>query len=181
MGAHDGEQSGHPPLHPSIVVEPGVELTTGNDGTTTLSPLIEDAIVGQLGMPFPNVPEIANISEFGSAALRSTLPDLAPQSGATFATLEAMTTAIKSRTEPSSFGALIAKLRRERGWDISELARKAGLNRSIVERVENGATQKPHAPTVKAFADVFDLTVAELEAGGKASDHGRNRSADHKG
>lgn len=49
-----------------------------------------------------------------------------------------------------------------RGWDIGELARRAGVSRTTLSQLLNGHTDRPHGTTLKQLADALDLDVEEL-------------------
>jgi len=52
--------------------------------------------------------------------------------------------------------------RLERGWSASELARRAGVNRSFVSRIESGEATRPSGQVLQRLAQALDTTVAEL-------------------
>lgn len=167
------------PLLPTIVIADGVELAEHDDGRLEVRRV--DAPLGQFGMALvTESPQIATNTVSPFATPSNGPPHSAPQSHMRLCDAEAMTSAITPRTDPSPLGIYIAKLRDERGWGITRLAREAGLNRSMVERVEKGDTQKPQASTIKAFADAFGMSVAELRAGGEASEHGTSDGEDRR-
>lgn len=47
-----------------------------------------------------------------------------------------------------------------RGWSRSELARRAGVNRSTIARL-GSSTDRPYAPTVRALARALDIDPVE--------------------
>jgi len=47
-----------------------------------------------------------------------------------------------------------------RGWDKSVLAKKAGINHSLVVRAEQGGSVRP--ATAKALADALDVSVFDI-------------------
>jgi transcriptional regulator with XRE-family HTH domain len=91
-----------------------------------------------------------------------------------------MTCATTPYTGPSGLGIYIRKQRRERGWDVVDLARKAGLNRKLIYRIENGSTRTASPRNLRKLADVFDMSVADLEASGEASEHGNDTGENHR-
>ena len=65
------------------------------------------------------------------------------------------------REKRTVFGRNVARLRKNRGWSIEDLARKLGLDRSNVQRHESGKT-RPHPTTQKKYADALEVKVEEL-------------------
>lgn len=53
-------------------------------------------------------------------------------------------------------------LRYERGLSRVEVAESAGVPLNTLVRLESGGTTRPSAPTAKALADFYEITVAEL-------------------
>ncbi len=58
----------------------------------------------------------------------------------------------------------VFKLREERGWTQSELARRAGLSRTTLSHLEGGATRTPSSPTLRRLARAFGISVHDLLA-----------------
>lgn len=58
--------------------------------------------------------------------------------------------------------------RRARGWDQSELARRAGVSPSYISRIESGAHKQPSAQKLRLIADALRVPVAELIDGPQA-------------
>lgn len=54
------------------------------------------------------------------------------------------------------------RLRRERGWSQTELAKRAGLSRGAVANLEIGAVRSPDEDTVSALAAALETTAAAL-------------------
>ena len=67
------------------------------------------------------------------------------------------------REKRTVFGRNVARLRKNLGWSIEDLARKLGLDRSNVQRHESGKTS-PHPTTQKKYADALEVKVEELFA-----------------
>jgi transcriptional regulator with XRE-family HTH domain len=61
-----------------------------------------------------------------------------------------------------ALGARVAKARGRRGWDQSELARRAGLSPSYVSRLENAGFTRPSLLKVQAFAAALGCRLADL-------------------
>lgn len=53
-------------------------------------------------------------------------------------------------------------LRFERGLTLEAVAEATGVGRQTLMRLERGDTTKPSAPTVKALADFYEVSVSEL-------------------
>lgn len=53
-------------------------------------------------------------------------------------------------------------LRYERGLTRNEVAEQSGVPLRTVRALENGQSNRPSAPTAKALADFYGITVAEL-------------------
>ena len=62
----------------------------------------------------------------------------------------------------NDFGAIIRRMRRERGWNQDELAERSGLSRVTVAKYETYAKKRPAASTVAAIARAFGVSVAVL-------------------
>ena len=62
-----------------------------------------------------------------------------------------------------SIGTRISQLRQDRGWTQKELAEKVGIGSNHVSRIETGK-MKPRRSTMKAIADVFEISLEDLEA-----------------
>ena len=69
-----------------------------------------------------------------------------------------------SDTSDSSveLAAKIASLVEERGWNMEEFARQAGLNRLTVRQIVQGGQRRLHNATVSACARALGLSVNEL-------------------
>lgn len=61
-----------------------------------------------------------------------------------------------------SIGPHIIRLRTAKGWSLSELARQAGVTKSLVSRLENGVTVNSKIETLKAIASALDIDTSEL-------------------
>jgi hypothetical protein len=65
-------------------------------------------------------------------------------------------------TRQSALGRNIDRLRKERGWTFEELADKMDLTKEVVnDHINNGA--RPRVKNLSKYADVFGVTVEELE------------------
>lgn len=53
-------------------------------------------------------------------------------------------------------------LRYERGLTREAVAAASGVNTQTLKRLENDDTERPSAPTAKALADFYEMSVAEL-------------------
>lgn len=51
-------------------------------------------------------------------------------------------------------------IRFEHGLTVSELSKRAGVARQTISNLENG--DEPNAPTAKALADAYGMSVREL-------------------
>lgn len=60
----------------------------------------------------------------------------------------------------------ITKLREQRGWSQSELARRIGVSSSMVNMYEHG-TNRPRMATLERMAAAFGISVPELITGEK--------------
>ena len=71
---------------------------------------------------------------------------------------------MKTETTYSAIlGKILARKRKERGWDQAEIAQKTGINRSSWSRLENGETA-PDAIQLAKIADAFGMKSKELFA-----------------
>lgn len=59
------------------------------------------------------------------------------------------------------FGAIVTRLRMERGWTIADLARLSGLNATWLGVLERGGNV-PSLATIFQLAEVFGVKAAEL-------------------
>jgi transcriptional regulator with XRE-family HTH domain len=55
----------------------------------------------------------------------------------------------------------IRRLRKERGWSLSELARRTNMTKSIMSLIENGR-RHPSTKTLDAIAAAFEVEVGDL-------------------
>jgi transcriptional regulator with XRE-family HTH domain len=62
-------------------------------------------------------------------------------------------------------GETIHRLRKERGWSTSALARRAGISTAEISRLEKGQGTGPSWRTLEGLAKAFSLSVSELTAG----------------
>jgi transcriptional regulator with XRE-family HTH domain len=63
----------------------------------------------------------------------------------------------------ATLGACLRRLRAERGWSISELARRAGLWRQTIRDLENDAHRRPATYSIDHVAQAFGLTFDQLQ------------------
>jgi transcriptional regulator with XRE-family HTH domain len=61
-----------------------------------------------------------------------------------------------------ALGKRVAQARARRGWDQSELARRAGLSPSYVSRLENAGFTRPSLLKVRAIASALGCRLADL-------------------
>jgi transcriptional regulator with XRE-family HTH domain len=59
------------------------------------------------------------------------------------------------------FGAIIQRLRLERGWTLTKCAQRCGMNATYLGVLEKGGNM-PSLATLFEFADVFGMDAAEL-------------------
>jgi transcriptional regulator with XRE-family HTH domain len=69
--------------------------------------------------------------------------------------------------DPAEVGRRIAVLRRERGMNMVELSRAAGVSPSMISQIERGRAL-PSVSTLYAIAEALALTVHDLFASGRA-------------
>jgi transcriptional regulator with XRE-family HTH domain len=50
----------------------------------------------------------------------------------------------------------------EKGWSASELARRAGIARSHISRIESGERPRPSADVLHRLAEALETSVADL-------------------
>ncbi len=70
-------------------------------------------------------------------------------------------------------GRRLADIRAFKGWRVAELARRTGLNRAEISRLENEITKDPRVSTVEALAEQLDVTGEYLQGYGPEMDVGR--------
>ncbi|HEX9984112.1 MAG TPA: helix-turn-helix transcriptional regulator [Thermoanaerobaculia bacterium] len=63
--------------------------------------------------------------------------------------------------DAARFGALVARLRNERGWSLADLSRGSGMNASWLSVLERGLNM-PSLATILKLAGVFGVEAAEL-------------------
>ena len=56
----------------------------------------------------------------------------------------------------------LRRLRLQRGWNVEELARRAGVSRTTMYLLEKGITATPRAKTLQQIARTLDVPVEEL-------------------
>ncbi len=64
--------------------------------------------------------------------------------------------------EPGPLGRNIARLRQERGWPQSELARRSGVSQGFVSRLESGDSMQTLVGVAAALARALGVTVDDL-------------------
>lgn len=52
----------------------------------------------------------------------------------------------------------------QRGWDLGELARRAGVSRTTLYHLERGSTQRPQTKTLHRLARALEIDPAEFES-----------------
>ncbi|WP_426444203.1 helix-turn-helix domain-containing protein [Brevibacillus laterosporus] len=62
----------------------------------------------------------------------------------------------------TSLGELIKMKREDTEISLSELGRLSGVHKSALARIENGETKQPKLQTIKAIADVLELSYKEI-------------------
>lgn len=69
----------------------------------------------------------------------------------------------RSVPDPSArrFGAIIRRLREERGWTLVTFGRKAGMNATYLGFLERGENV-PSLTVILRLANVFDVAAADL-------------------
>jgi transcriptional regulator with XRE-family HTH domain len=60
-------------------------------------------------------------------------------------------------------GDVIRKLRQESGLKLKQVAERAGINLSVIHKLEMRHTKEPERATLQKLAAVFGLTVRQLE------------------
>jgi transcriptional regulator with XRE-family HTH domain len=56
----------------------------------------------------------------------------------------------------------LREFRSEKRWSAVELARRAGISRTALKQLESGATNKPHAETLKRIALALGVPIEAL-------------------
>jgi transcriptional regulator with XRE-family HTH domain len=59
------------------------------------------------------------------------------------------------------FGAIISRLRKERGWTLVKLAQRMGMNATYLGVLEKGGNM-PSLTTILELADVFHIEAADI-------------------
>jgi transcriptional regulator with XRE-family HTH domain len=59
------------------------------------------------------------------------------------------------------FGAIVFRLRTERGWTLADVSRRSGMNPTYLGVLERGANV-PSLATIFKLAEVFEVEAAEL-------------------
>lgn len=71
---------------------------------------------------------------------------------------------MEERTRNNHLGTAIRDAREARGWSGFELARRAGVDRSRVSRIESGEARQPDPRTLTRLADALGVPSADLFA-----------------
>jgi transcriptional regulator with XRE-family HTH domain len=61
-----------------------------------------------------------------------------------------------------NIGPRVVALRTEKGVSLSELARKSGISKSLLHRIENQADSNPELETLQKISRALGITVGEL-------------------
>jgi len=72
-----------------------------------------------------------------------------------------MPKATRAHPDAARFGAIITRLRTERGWTLGELAQRSRMNRVYLGVLEKGGNL-PSLATLFEFAQVFGISAAEI-------------------
>ena len=59
-------------------------------------------------------------------------------------------------------GERLRRRRSEQGWTAAELARRSGLSKGYLSRLEAGKTVRPSSATLQRLAEALGTTVADL-------------------
>lgn len=71
---------------------------------------------------------------------------------------------------PSALQVNLNRLRIQKEWDRTELARKAGVSLPYVSQLLSGAKTNPRMPVLRKLAKALGTTVAELQREPAAED-----------
>lgn len=82
-------------------------------------------------------------------------------------------TSSPTQIDPLSLGSRIHEARVHRGWTMSELVRRTGINRGTLYRLEHGDTERPQMKTIQALASAFDISPRCLLAPSLPADASR--------
>jgi transcriptional regulator with XRE-family HTH domain len=63
---------------------------------------------------------------------------------------------------PCAFGERVANLRAEKRLSASETARRAGISRQTLYRIENGTTASPHRDVIMRVAEALEVDAFRL-------------------
>ena len=75
--------------------------------------------------------------------------------------MDVMPKAMRRNHDAIRFGAIIQRLRTERGWSLVKLAQRSGMNATYLGVLEKGGNV-PSLSTIFELADVFNTTAADL-------------------
>ena len=82
-------------------------------------------------------------------------------------------TSSPTQIAPLLLGSRIHEARVHRGWTMSELVRRTGINRGTLYRLERGDTERPQIKTIQALAGAFDISPRFLMAPSLSADASR--------
>lgn len=68
----------------------------------------------------------------------------------------------EARREETEVGERIRALARRKGWSVAELARRAGLKRQTLHRLQRGETRRPQIATLHKLARALEVPVEQL-------------------
>lgn len=72
---------------------------------------------------------------------------------------------LSASKKTSSEGAAVRRVREALGWSQDELARRAGISRPTIARIESGATDWLTPGTLESIASAVGLTADEIRGG----------------
>jgi transcriptional regulator with XRE-family HTH domain len=72
-----------------------------------------------------------------------------------------MPKAARASGDAVRFGAIVRRLRTERGWTLVKLSRRCGMNPTYLGVLEKGGNV-PSLATILELADVFSVEAAEI-------------------
>ena len=76
--------------------------------------------------------------------------------------MEERTTAHSSGDWCARLGARVESVCLSRGWDRNELARRAGISRTTLYKLEHGLTRRPHGSTLHRLAEALGVSPVEF-------------------
>lgn len=69
-----------------------------------------------------------------------------------------------NNSDPNSLAELLRSARQQAGLSSREVAKRAGVNVSVVLRLQDGSVASPRPDTVKAVAEVLDIDLSDAYA-----------------